>query len=100
MPELRATEATERERQELDGEAPPSGALRSLPAGSKAAVVGFVAAVLVGSIGSILIGERWAFRHGQARAASGRRLPHTGPALLYGALADGLWLVPTPSDPQ
>jgi hypothetical protein len=98
VPELRATWATTRERQELDGEAPPSEVFRSLPARSKAVVCGFVAAVFAGSIGAVLIGERWAFRHGQARAASGQRLPHTGPALLYGALASGLWLLPTPSD--
>jgi hypothetical protein len=98
VPELRATWATARGRQELDGEGPPSEVYRSLPATSKAVVFGFVAVVLAGSIGCVLIAERWAFRHGQARAASGKRLPHTGPALLYGALASGLWLLPTPSD--
>jgi hypothetical protein len=56
-----------------------------------------VAAVLAGSIGGVCIAERWAFRRGQARAAAGKRLPHTGPALLYGALSGGLWLLPTPS---
>ena len=98
VPELRATWATARERQELDGEAPPWEVLRSLPARSRAVGFGFVAAVLAGSIGCVLVAERRAFRHGQARAASGKRLPHTGPALLYGALAGGLWLLPTPSD--
>jgi hypothetical protein len=57
-----------------------------------------VAAVLAGSIGWVLIAERWAFRQGQARTASGKRLPRTGPALLNRALASGLWLLPTPSD--
>ena len=98
VPELRATWTTARERQERDGEALPSETFRSLPATSKAIVLGFVAAVLAGSIGCVLIAERWAFRNGQARAVSGKRLPHTGPALLYGALASGLWLLPAPSD--
>jgi hypothetical protein len=98
VPELRAAWATARERQELDGEPLPWEALRSLPARSKAVVFGSVAAVLAGSIGLVLVAERRAFRHGQARAASGQRLPHTGPALLYGALASGLWLLPSPSD--
>jgi hypothetical protein len=98
VPELRATWATARERQGLDDEPLSSEIFRSLPARSKAVVFGSVAAALAGSIGYILIAERWAFRHGQARAASGKRLPHTGPALLYGALAGGLWLLPTPSD--
>jgi hypothetical protein len=98
VPELRETWATARERQELDGQAPPSEVFRSLPARSKAVVLGFVAAVLAGSNGGVLITERKVFRHGQARSASGKRLPHTGPALLYGALASGLWFLPTPSD--
>jgi hypothetical protein len=98
VPELRATWATARERQELDGEATPSEIFRSLPASSKAVAFGVVAAGLPASIGGVLIAERWAFRHGQARAAAGKRLPHTVPALLYRALASGLWLLPTPSD--
>jgi hypothetical protein len=98
VPELRATWATARSRQELDGEALPSEVFRALPASSKAAALGFGAAVLAGSVGLVVIAERWAFRHGQARAAAGRRLPHTGPALLYGAVAGGLWLLPPPSD--
>jgi hypothetical protein len=97
VPELRATWVTARERQELDGEPLPSDVFRSLPALSKAVVFGSVAAVLAGSIGLVVIAERRAFRLGQTRAASGKRLPHTGPALLYGALASGLWLLPTPS---
>jgi hypothetical protein len=98
VPELRATWDTARERQESAAEAPPWEVFRSLPARSRAVGFGFVAALLAGPIGCVLIAERWAFRHGQARAASGKRLPHTGPALLYGALAGGLWLLPTPSD--
>jgi hypothetical protein len=100
VPELRAARATARERQDVDGGPRPSEVFRSLPARSKAVAVGSMAAVLAGSIGSLLVAERWAFRHGQARAAAGRRLPHTGPALLYGALAGGLWLLPMPPDPH
>ncbi len=98
VPELRATLATARERPEVDGEPRLAEVFRSLPARSKAVAVGSMAAVLAGSIGSLLVAERWAFRHGRARAAAGKRLPHTGPALLYGALAGGLWLLPAPSD--
>ena len=98
VPELRATWAAARERQERDGDAPASEVFRSLPARSKAVVLGSVATVLAGSIGVVLVAERWAFRHGQARAASGKRLPHSGPALLYGALTSGLWFLPAPSD--
>ncbi|SNR50336.1 hypothetical protein [Blastococcus mobilis] len=98
VPDLRAAWATARERQEVDGEALPSKTFSSLPAGSKAVALGSVAAVLACSVGGVLTAERWAFRYGQARAASGKGLPHTGPALLYGALAGGLWLLPTPAD--
>jgi hypothetical protein len=98
VPDLRAAWATARERQELDGEALTSKTSSSLPAGIKAVVLGSVAALLACSIGGVLTAERWIFRRGQARAASGKRLPHTGPALLYGALASGLRLLPTPSD--
>jgi hypothetical protein len=98
VPELRAAWATAREQVELDGGPAPSDVFRSLPARNKAVVVGSVAAALAGSIGCVLVAERWAYRHGEVRAAHGKRLPHTGPALLYGALASGLWLLPTPSD--
>lgn len=100
VPELRETWALARDRQELDGGTLPSAVFSSLPAGSKAVAVGFVAAVLTGSVASVVAAERWIFRRGQARAASGKRLPHTGPALLYGALAGGLWLLPEPPDPR
>jgi hypothetical protein len=59
-----------------------------------------VSAVLAGSVSCVVAGERWAYRRGEARAAAGKRLPHTGPALLYGALAGGLWLLPDPPDPR
>ena len=69
-----------------------------LPVQGKVVVLGSVAALLSAATGGVLAAERWVFRHGEARAAAGRRLPHTGPALLYGALAAGLRLLPPPSD--
>ncbi|SFO74215.1 hypothetical protein SAMN05660464_0891 [Geodermatophilus dictyosporus] len=100
VPELRATWADVREQQQREGEALPVEALRSLPVRSRVVVLASVGAVLAGSIGGIVLAERWAFRHGQARAAAGRRWPHTGPALLYGAVAGGLWFLPPPPAPR
>ena len=96
--DVRAAWAAIRQERVLDDEGQPAPGLGSLPAGSKAVVAGSVAAALAGSAGAVLLAERWAFRHGQARAAAGKRLPHTGPALLYGALAGALSLLPEPSD--
>jgi hypothetical protein len=98
VPELRATWAGAREQQEHDGGPTPSEVLTSLPATSKAVALGTVAAVLAGSVAGVVAVERRAYRHGQARAAAGKRLPHTGPALLYGVLASALWLLPAPAD--
>ncbi len=100
VPELREAWAAARDQHEVDGEGHPSSTLSTLPAGSKAVVLGSLGAVLAASVGWVIVAERWAFRHGQARAASGKRLPHTGPALLYGALASGLWFLSAPPDPQ
>ena len=58
VPELRAAWATAREQQELDGEALSSEVFSSLPTGSKAAVLGFVAAVLACWVGGVLTAER------------------------------------------
>jgi hypothetical protein len=99
VPDLRAAWATAREQQGPDGEPALRETFRSLSAGNKAVVLGSLAAVLACSVRGVLAAERWIFRHGQARAACGKPLPHTGPALLYGALASGLWFLPTPSDP-
>src|SRR5688572_33393929 len=57
VPELRATWATARERQEPDGELPLSESFRSLPAWSQAVVVGSMAAVLAGSVGVVVLAE-------------------------------------------
>ena len=96
VPEVRAAWAMSREQQDVDGVA-HAPTLGPLPVRSKVVVLGSVGVVLAGSLGFVRIAERWVFRHGEARAAAGRRLPHTGPALVYGALAGGLWLLPTPS---
>jgi hypothetical protein len=100
VPDLREAWATAREGWEREVEADPSKNLRSQPLGTRILVLGSVAGVLTCTAGGMLIAERWVFRRGQARAASGKRLPHTGPALLYGALASALWLLPPPSDPR
>ncbi|MGY2065993.1 hypothetical protein [Blastococcus sp. SYSU DS0619] len=98
VPELRATWATTREELQAAGEPPLSTAFGALPAGKRAVVIGVGAAVVAGSIAGVVGAERKAFRRGQARAAAGKRLPHTGPALLYGALAGAVWLLPTPAE--
>ena len=83
-----------------DGPAPvPTAAevFESMGPRGKVAVVGAAAGALALTAGLTVAAERWMFRHGEARAAAGRRLPHTGPALAYGALATALWLIPPPS---
>lgn len=93
-PEVRAEWANA--RHELVAAGDPAEAFAALPAASKAVVLGAGAAVLAGALGGLLAVERSVFRRGQARAAAGKRLAHTGPALLYGVLAGGLWLIPPP----
>jgi hypothetical protein len=97
VPDLRATWAAARGHREVDDGASPTEVFRSLSVGGKAVALGSGAALLAGAVGGVLKVERRAFRHGEARAASGKRWPHTGPALLYGALASGLWFLPPPS---
>ncbi|MCZ2824249.1 MULTISPECIES: hypothetical protein [unclassified Modestobacter] len=96
-PELRAASATTRARPGPGGDDDPPLTFRSLPVGTQAVTLGSAAAALALAARGVVAGERWAFRQGQARAAAGKRLPHTGPALAYGALTIGLWLVPAPS---
>ncbi|MGY1722123.1 hypothetical protein [Blastococcus sp. SYSU DS0533] len=92
-PDLRAARAAVRD---VRDEVRPGELLRPLPATRKAALAGIAATALAGSVAGVLAGERWAFRRGEARAAAGKRWPHAGPALLYGALASTLWLTPPP----
>jgi hypothetical protein len=73
-------------------------ALGSLSPARRAALAVVPAAFLAASVASTVAAERWVFRHGEARAAAGRRLPHTAPALAYGALAAALALLPPASD--
>jgi hypothetical protein len=99
-PELRAAWALAREGLVLGGESRRSPKVSPLSGRNKAAALAPVTAVLACSVGLLLTAERWIFRRGQARAAAGKRLPHTGPALLYGVLAGGLWLLPAPAEKQ
>ncbi|WP_222194485.1 hypothetical protein [Modestobacter italicus] len=96
-PELQAAwAATRAEFRAGHGDAPPLTP-RSLTVGGRAAALGAAATVLALSVRGVVAAERWAFEHGQARAAAGRQLPHTVPALAYSVLTIGLWLVPAPS---
>lgn len=109
VPDVRAvrTAARSQAEQRHEDEAPtsagtngrldPADVLGELTTRGTVVLVGTAVGVLSLSVGTFVVAERWIFRRGQARAAAGRRLPHTGPALLYGALAAGLSLVPPPS---
>ncbi|GAA4757912.1 hypothetical protein GCM10023328_47200 [Modestobacter marinus] len=96
-PEVQAAWASTRDGLESDGDGGLRLTFASLTVGKKAAVLGAAAAVLALPARGVVAAERWAFGHGQARAAAGKRFPHTGPALAYGVLMIGLWLVPAPS---
>ncbi|WP_250445663.1 hypothetical protein [Actinotalea sp. C106] len=64
----------------------------------KAVVAGITVGAVASSVALMVLGERWVFRRGEARAAAGKALPHTGPAIAYGVLAAGVALLPYPSD--
>jgi len=53
-------------------------------------------ALVLGATAASVAIEKWIFRRGEARAVAGKALPHTGPALLYGALTAAAGLVPLP----
>ncbi|MFP3713525.1 hypothetical protein [Puerhibacterium sp. TATVAM-FAB25] len=65
-----------------------------LPGRAKAALAGLGAGVVLGSAALTVALERWVYRKGEARAAAGKRWPHSGPAVLYGALAAAVALLP------
>lgn len=96
VPELRAS------RSSGSGDGEGAGALaqvlRSMPARGRAAAAGVVAVSVVGTVACVVAGERWMFRRGERRAAAGKRFPHTGPALVYGALTAALGLIPPPEE--
>lgn len=98
VPGYLADRAAARERTTTADDAAQVEEFGSLPSRGKVAVVGVTAAVLALSVGPIVVLERWIFRRGQARAAAGKRLPHTQWALLCGALTAGLSLVPLPPE--
>jgi hypothetical protein len=98
VPEVRLAGATAAEERAATGEAAQApdwrAALGALPPARRAALAAVPAVLLAGSVAAAVATERWIFRKGEARAAAGRRLPHTGPALLHGALAAALALIP------
>jgi len=53
-------------------------------------------AMIAGSVAGTVAVERWIFRRGEARAAAGKSLPHTGPAIVLGVLGGLLALIPDP----
>jgi hypothetical protein len=65
-----------------------------LPGRAKVAIAGLGAGVVLGSAALTVALEKWVYRKGEARAAAGKRWPHTGPAVLYGALAVAVALLP------
>ncbi|TYP88963.1 hypothetical protein [Blastococcus xanthinilyticus] len=102
LPGARAAWNQRPEGQEADqdGEGTPglTTAFRAMPAGKKAVALALPTAVIAGGVGGMLAAERKIYRRGEARAAAGKRLAHTGPALLYGLLAGVLRLVQGPLD--
>ncbi|HWU06367.1 MAG TPA: hypothetical protein VN520_08290 [Streptomyces sp.] len=100
LPDLRAARAAVREQLAQAAEAGSGQWWQSIGPRQKVAASGSVAAVVVGAVGLGLVAERWVFSRGQARAATGVRLPHTRAALGYGLLAAGFKLLPTPPEPR
>ncbi|MCA0145398.1 hypothetical protein [Blastococcus sp. LR1] len=96
VPEVRATWSSD--RQAPDGEASLAELFRSMPTSRKAVALTPVVAVVGAMVGWLAFMERLIFRRGQRRAAAGKRLPHTGPALVYGFLAGLLWFLSPPDD--
>jgi uncharacterized membrane protein len=77
-------------------------ALQDLPTRHKVVLAAAGTAFVGVQLALTVAAERWVFRRGEARAAAGRRFAHSGPALLYGAVAAGLVIaadaIPTPDD--
>lgn len=70
----------------------------SLSTRQQVALGGLGLAAVAGSVVAVGAGERWIFAHGERRRAAGKRLAHTAPALVLGALSAALSLVPPPED--
>ncbi|MBO0898552.1 hypothetical protein J1G42_01060 [Cellulomonas sp. zg-ZUI222] len=85
-----------------DGADAPRGALseawRSVPPGWRAALTGGALAGAATSVALTVGIERALFRRGEARRASGVRLPHTRTGVALGVLAAALALYPDPVD--
>lgn len=73
-------------------------AARTMPARGKVAAAAVAAALVGGSVASVVVAERWIFRRGEARRAAGVPYAHTRAALLWGAVAAGLALIPDPDE--
>ncbi|TFV49551.1 hypothetical protein [Blastococcus sp. TF02A-35] len=98
LPEVRRTWPGGQRQQAADGAPSLAQAFRALPAARKAVALAPLVAVAGVTAGWLAVVERWIFRRGQARAAAGKRLPHTGPALAYGAVAGAMWFIEPPAD--
>lgn len=98
VPEFRATRDTDGDGEDAQGtDSPQMPEWASAHTLGKVAVVGVGVAFIASSIASTVAMERWIYRHGQRRAAAGRHLPHTRPALVYGTLAAAVSLAPSSS---
>lgn len=96
-----AAAETEAEPDVVDEEHVPTAELiRRIPAGKGAALAAVAGGAMAASIVVTVAAERWIHRRGETRRASGARLPHTVPALLWGGIAAALTLIPTPEDSE
>lgn len=97
----RVDAAAEAEPDVVDEKHVPSAELiRRIPAGKGAALAAVAGGAMAASIVVTVAAERWIHRRGETRMASGARLPHTVPALLWGGIAAALTLIPTPEDSE
>jgi len=70
-------------------------AFATLSGNKKALLFGVSVGAIALSVVSFVVGEKWIFRRGQAKAASGQSLPHTRVGLIIGVLAATTALLPT-----
>jgi len=67
----------------------------ALSGNQKALLFGASVGAIALTVVSFVVGEKWIFRRGEAKAASGQSLPHTRAGLVIGALAAATALLPT-----
>jgi len=70
-------------------------AFAALSGNQKALLFGASVGAIALTVVSFVVGEKWIFRRGEAKAASGQSLPHTRAGLVIGALAAATALLPT-----